>query len=113
MPARKVSKKEAQSKTGSNKWRPSIIKYLRDNQGATLAQLVKSTHPSKVDITKKADEAKRMQHNFASQKTYLKDEGYVVAVEEEKIYLVTEPDPKDKASCFIIEGQEDRYDRLG
>ena len=109
----KVSKKEAQNKSGKTKWRPRIISWLKDNQGATLAQLVKNTHPSGKDITKDDDLAKKMQHNFASQKTYLKDEGYLVVVEDEQIFMVTEPDPKDKDSCYIIEGQEDRYNRLG
>lgn len=106
-----VTKKEMKAKASKNNWRPQIVKFLTDNPGSTLEAIIKATHPTGLDSEGLSLSPEKMKHNFASQKTYLKDDGYLVVSEENKFYIVTKPIPGDREHVEVTD--QDRYNRLG
>ena len=76
-------------KASSGNWKVQLVSYLKDNQGVKELKLYNDTRPDRLDIS----EAKK-RHNLASQYTYLRDEGYLVVKEEDKVFLLTEPSDK-------------------
>lgn len=94
---------------GKTSWRTSIIDYLKSNQGVDEIQLVDNTHPTGLDSDKNPMSEAKKRNNFASVKTHLADDGYLIKAEDNKLFLLTEVVGKD---IVIVKGQEDRYKRL-
>lgn len=87
-------------------WKASIVEYLKTNNGSDEISIYDATRPDNRDLPK----AKKVK-NLASQYTYLRDEGYLVTKEEDKVFLLVEPGVK-KGEFNVIEGQEDRIKRF-
>ena len=105
----KQLKKVRGSAKGS--WKMDIVQYLKSNQGTEEIALVDATHPTGMDRDNVELSKSKKRHNFASQKVYLADEGYIVKKENDKLFLLTEPG-KNKGTYTVIPGQEDRVKRL-
>lgn len=102
--AEQFNKLRATSKSGN--WKNDIIEYLKANQGVKELKLYNDTRPDRLDIS----ETKK-RHNLASQYTYLRDEGYLVQKQEDKVFLLTEP--SEVAGEFkAIAGMEQRLKAL-
>ena len=92
----------------SSTWRTSIISHLKENQGIEEIALYKATYNG----NKVTDQVNKIRHNLASQFTYMRDDGYAVVKEDNKVYLLTEPNPGQKGTFLVIKGQEERAKRL-
>jgi hypothetical protein len=102
--ADQFNKLRTTSKSGN--WKKDIVDYLKGNQGVAELKLYNDTRPDRLDIS----EAKK-RHNLASQYTYLRDEGYLVQKQDDKVFLLTEP--SDKPGEFqAVAGMEQRLKAL-
>ncbi len=102
----KVTVKEANDKrnTSSKSWKHRIAEWLMDgNQGSSCLEVYEGTRPG---------DTKRLSTNkvkgVQSEVTYLRNENYIVDVDDGKIFLVGVPD-KDGKNVNIVEDQVDRF----
>jgi hypothetical protein len=102
--ATQFNKLRATSKGGN--WKQDIVNYLIKNQGVQELKLYNDTRPDRLDLPEN-----KKKHNLASQYTYLRDEGYLVQKEDDKVFLLTKPS-KEAGRFEAIPGMESRLKAL-
>ena len=93
-------------KANSGNWKMQLVNYLKEHQGVDEIKLYDATRPENKDLA-----VPKKKHNLASQYTYLRDEGYLVIKEDDKIFLLTEPSDKP-GECNAIPGMEKKLQSL-
>ena len=103
---KKVSIKEAKAKRASKSgaWKYAIAESLMGKQGQTCLEVYNAVRQ---DDRPDYNKIKSVQ----SEVTYLRNENYIVDVDDKKIFLVGVPN-KDGKTVEIVDGQEDRYEAM-
>lgn len=96
---------------GSNAktWKLVIADYLAEHQGTEEIALYNATRPDRLNIPDR-----QKIKNLASEYTYLKDAGYMLQKEDNKVFLLAKPIPGNKEEFDVLPGMEQRVaDALG
>ena len=84
----KITKEQREKLTSrrTQPWRTSIVEYLSKGPANDI-EIYNATRPDRLDIS-----ASKKTHNIASQLTYLKDDGYIIIRDEDKLVAIADPD---------------------
>ncbi len=91
-------------------WKFSVAKYIMDNQGCTDLEAYDGSGGNPLNSKLEPISDKGKKNNIASAYTHLRDAGYDIKKENNKIYCLTKPKGKD--AFIVLPDQIARYKRL-